>query len=143
MTRLTIRLTALMAAILGAWMLGGFLQSALAQADKAKAHQKSALLEGTWEQMDIDGNHRVLMIVTKTHFVSVVCGKGKKTILSSAGGRWSLKDDVFTEHFEFASADQEDLVGKQHTSKVAVEPNKLTITRLTSMEYKQVWKRLK
>jgi hypothetical protein len=86
----------------------------------------------------------VLLVITKTHFAWFICDKEKKTILKSAGGRWTLKDGVFTEKFEFVSGgDLEKRLGKEDTFKVKVEDEKLTTNGITPNKSKQEWKRLK
>lgn len=140
MGRFGILLALAAAAMVGSPLVYRFGSGAVAQDDRKAAPKVG--LEGTWEWTDGDAKQRHLLFITNTHFTWVVCDE-KKVITSSAGGRWSLKDGVFTEQFEFATAGQEDLVGKEHTFKFTVEADRLTSNRISPSEQKQDWKRLK
>jgi hypothetical protein len=105
-------------------------------------------LEGTWECVSFPEWPKEIMHikhVTPTHYTWVTFDRETNSILSTSGGKWSIKDDKYTEVCEFASDSHQHLRAKTFTFAIKVAGDKWDLSGVpgTEIEVNEVWKRMK
>lgn len=83
--------------------------------------------------------------ITATHFTWIEVATDSKSILSGAGGKYTLEGTTYTETIEYAGQGMEAFVGKPQKFTIRVEGNKLHQSGELSngLKIEEVWERMK
>jgi hypothetical protein len=86
-----------------------------------------------------------LKIINPTHFTWLEVEANSNKVLSSAGGKYTLDANAYTESIEFAGSGMEEYVGKPQKFTVHVDGDKLTQSGDLSdgLHIEEVWQRVK
>ncbi len=127
-----------------------FMLSCNTQTTAKEDIKKTALpLQGTWKLLkgiivdkgdtvttDYTGNKSFIKIINNSHFAFLLhdVNKGKDSLAaySSGGGRYSLKDSLYTEHLEYCSDRQWE--GNDFTFTITISNDTLTQTGIEKIE---------
>jgi|SRR3954464_11782594 hypothetical protein len=128
---------------------------ALLQLFTVAAADKPAIV-GTWklvstkygeakEHTPYPGASTRTKIINPTHFVWLEVQNDSKNVISSAGGKYTLSGDAYTETIDFAGAGMEAYVGKPQKFIIHVDGDKLTQAGDLSdgLHIEEVWERVK
>ena len=123
----------------------GLMVPVIAPAQGAKSLKDE--LVGTWEvvALDLPKGIKHIKHITPTHFTWIFYDADKKNPQAVGGGTWSVKDNAYTERFDFASESFGHLRDKELTAIVKVDGDQWSIQTPpgSNIVVKQVWKRLK
>ena len=127
-----------------------FLFSCNTQTPAKEEVQKLSLpLQGTWKLLkgiiidkgdttvtDYTGNKSFIKIINNSHFAFLLhdLNKGKDSLatFSAGGGRYTLKDSVYTEHLEYCSDRQWE--GNDFSFTISISNDTLTQTGIEKIE---------
>lgn len=88
-------------------------------------------IQGTWKLVKNNSSsfpegYQQLKLITPTHFVWTLNDKDNN-IISGAGGKYTLKDGIYTESIDFVLPGMKNLLNKTAVYEVKVEGRKMTI----------------
>lgn len=121
----------------------------------ANAQDKGAHV-GTWklvstkygdakEQTPYPASSSRLKIINPTHFIWIEVESGSKNVVASAGGKYTLSGNNYTESIDFSSADMKDYRDKPQKFTIRVEKGKLYQSGELSdgLHIEEIWERVK
>lgn len=116
--------------------------------------QESSGIVGTWKlQSSKYGNGPLVIpadsimrikLITPTHFIWIHYIGSQKEIMQSAGGRYTLEGDVYTESIDFG-LNMKNFIGTKSIFNIKTEGDKMFISGTLSggLEIEETWEKVK